>query len=61
MTKNTRPTTATTASITMVPLANQSSSLPLSSMICNAAIHPTSRTRPTVSMGSLRIGDSRLW
>ncbi len=37
---------------------NQSRSLPLSSMICSAPTQMNSSTRPTRSMGSLRVGVS---
>ena len=55
-----RLTTATMASMTIRPEANQSSSLPLSSMSCSAPTHSTSRASPRLSMGSLRTGVSRL-
>ncbi|MNY07389.1 hypothetical protein D3C86_1401900 [compost metagenome] len=58
--KKTNATKAVAASAMMVGLANQSSSLPLSSMICKAPTQTTSRTRPSLSMGSLRVMDSRL-
>ena len=40
--------------------ANQSASLPVSSMTCSAPTQTTSRPSPTVSIGSLRVGVSRL-
>ena len=52
--------TATTASARISLLSNHSSSLPLSSMICSAPTQTTSKASPTVSMGSLRMGVSRL-
>ncbi|CPM11195.1 Uncharacterised protein [Bordetella pertussis] len=57
--KNTKATKAVAASAMITGLANQSSSLPLSSMICSAPTHTTSNSRPTLSMGSLRVCDSR--
>ena len=47
--KAAKPTTATIKSVTMNLEANQSSSLPLSSMTCMALIHTTSRISPTTS------------
>ena len=44
---------ATTASATMTGEPNQSSSLPLSSMICSAPTQITISARPTVSIGQL--------
>ena len=52
--KNAKPTTATTASTTICVEPNQSSSLPLSSMICSAPTQSTSSARPTLSIGTLR-------
>ncbi|KOF55155.1 hypothetical protein AD428_02170 [Achromobacter sp. DMS1] len=57
--KKTKATKARQASRMMVGLANQSSSLPLSSMICSAPTQTTNSARPTLSMGSLRVTDSR--
>ncbi|MCY1376887.1 hypothetical protein D9M69_644140 [compost metagenome] len=57
--KKTKATKAVAASAMMVGLANQSSSLPLSSMICSAPTQTTSSARPTLSIGSLRVTDSR--
>ena len=57
--KNTNAMSATTASPTMNGELNQSRSLPLSSMICSAATQVMSETRPILSMGSLRVADSR--
>ena len=54
------PTTATTPKMTMNGEENQSSSLPLSSMICNEPTQTTSNARPTLSIDSLRVGVSRL-
>ena len=59
-TTNTAKATTATMASTMIWLdANQSSSLPLSSMSCNAPTHSTSSDSPTVSIGSLRMGVSR--
>ena len=57
--KTMKPTTAVTPSATMNGDWNQSSSLPLSSMICIAEIQITSKARPMVSIGNLRVGVSR--
>ena len=46
-------------SVTMVGEANQSRSLPLSSMIWKAATQVTSSASPILSMGSLWVGVSR--
>ena len=54
MRNNTKPTTATIARIAICGESNQSRSLPLSSMICSAPTHITSRPRPTPSIGRLR-------
>jgi hypothetical protein len=51
--------TVITASVTTNGEENQSSSLPLSSMICSAPTHTTSSAMPTRSTGSLRVGVSR--
>ena len=59
-TKMAKPIKATKPNTTISVEANQSSSLPLSSINCKAPTHSTSRVRPTLSMGSLRVGVSRL-
>ena len=48
------------ARITIWVEANQSRSLPWSSITCSDPTQTTSNVRPTVSMGSLRVGVSRL-
>ena len=50
---------ATSASVTIHADSNQSSSLPVSSNVCNAPTHSTSSTSPTTSTGILRTGLSR--
>lgn len=57
--KNANAMTAISASTTMVVELNQSRSLPLSSMICSEPTQITSSARPTVSIGALRIAESR--
>src|SRR3546814_17662838 len=57
--KNTKETTATTAMVVMALLANQSSSLPLSSISCNAPTHSNSKHSPTVYMGRRVRGEER--
>ena len=57
--KVTNPAAATHPSSTISLELNQSSSLPLSSMICSDATHTTSSTRPVTSTGTLRVGVSR--
>ncbi|MNR31610.1 hypothetical protein D3C85_1491310 [compost metagenome] len=59
ITKNRKLSSATTPSAMITGDANQSRSLPLSSMICSAATQVISDASPTVSIGSLRTGDSR--
>ena len=54
--KAAKPIAATSASATMIGEPNQSSSLPLSSMICSAPTKTTSRPRPTKSTGAARSG-----
>ena len=55
-----RPTTAITASAMIWFDANQSSSLPLSSITCSEPTHSTSRASPMVSIGSFFTGVSRV-
>src|SRR5258708_31808218 len=57
--KNASAITAINVNTTMVVELNQSRSLPLSSMICSEPTQITSRLKPTVSMGALRITESR--
>ena len=57
--KNAKPTMATTASATISPELNQSSSLPLSSISCIAATQTTSSTSPMRSSGMRRGGTWR--
>lgn len=59
--KAAKPTTATTPQATTQGEANQSCSLPMSSITCMAATQITSSARPMESMGSARRSDSRLW
>ena len=56
----TKPTAATTAIATIWLDSNQSSSLPLSNIICSAPTQITSRARPTVSIGIFNAALSRL-
>ncbi len=55
-TNSAKPTPAAIARSQICVEPNQSRSLPLSSMICSAPTHSTSRPRPTPSIGSLRVG-----
>ncbi|SRR5258706_16192687 len=59
ITQATKPTTATSASTTMAEEANQSASLPVSSITCRAPTQISSSMNPVRSIGSLRVGVSR--
>ena len=54
--KATKPIAVTIASTTIWVEANQSASLPVSSITCSAPTQTISSPSPTVSMGSLRVG-----
>ena len=58
MSQAAKPTTVTMSSATMNTEWNQSRSLPLSSMICNAPTHTNRSAKPMRSMGILRVGVS---
>jgi len=58
MSQAAKTTSVTMDSATMSGELNQSKSLPLSSMICNAPTHTNSSARPTRSMGIFRVGVS---
>ena len=60
MRKAKKPITAMIASTMMEVDENQSASLPVSSMTCSVPTQRISRPSPTVSMGSWRVGVSRL-
>ncbi len=55
-----KPTMAISSSTTMAGELNQSASLPVSSITCSAPTQISSSMKPVVSIGTLRVGVSRL-